>query len=286
MRLRTSFIHPLAAICLALMPAAASAQQPVEAYKPQVGQHGKDVIWVPTPQALVDKMLDMAKVGPGDHVIDLGSGDGRTVITAAKRGATAHGIEYNPEMVELSKHNAVKAGVADKATFAKADIFESDFSKATVITLFLLPRLNLKLRPTILRMAPGTRIVSNSFDMDDWRPDQTAYVTDGCTGYCRAYLWIVPEKVARQLAAGSGRACPGAEVSGCHRHADRRQRGGSAQGRESQGRPHRLHRRCYALYRPGEGREHGGDERLGRPGDQVAGHAEVGLFQLLLPQGQ
>ncbi|MFZ1102705.1 MAG: class I SAM-dependent methyltransferase [Hyphomicrobiaceae bacterium] len=204
MRLRTSFIHPLAAICLALMPAAASAQQPVEAYKPQVGQHGKDVIWVPTPQALVDKMLDMAKVGPGDHVIDLGSGDGRTVITAAKRGAIAHGIEYNPEMVELSKHNAVKAGVADKATFAKADIFESDFSKATVISLFLLPRLNLKLRPTILRMAPGTRIVSNSFDMDDWRPDQTAYVTDGCTGYCKAYLWIVPEKVAGSWQLGAG----------------------------------------------------------------------------------
>jgi SAM-dependent methyltransferase len=204
MRLRASFIHPVAAICLALMPAAASAQQPVEAYKPQVGQHGKDVIWVPTPQALVDKMLDMAKVGPGDHVIDLGSGDGRTVITAAKRGATAHGIEYNPEMVELSKHNAVEAGVADKATFAKADIFESDFSKATVITLFLLPRLNLKLRPTLLRMAPGTRIVSNSFDMDDWRPDQTAYVTDGCTGYCRAYLWIVPEKVAGSWQLGAG----------------------------------------------------------------------------------
>jgi hypothetical protein len=204
MRLRTSVIYPLAALCLALMPAAAPAQQPAQDFEPHVGQQGKDVIWVPTPQALVDKMLDMAKVGPGDYVIDLGSGDGRTVITAAKRGATAHGIEYNPNMVELSKRNAVKAGVADKATFAKADIFESDFSKATVITLFLLPRLNMKLRPTILAMAPGTRVVSNSFDMEDWTPDETAHVTDGCTGYCRAHLWIVPAKVAGSWQLGAG----------------------------------------------------------------------------------
>ena len=134
-------------------------------------------------------------------MIDLGSGDGRTVITAAKRGTKAHGIEYNPDMVELSKRNAEKAGVAGKATFANADIFESDFSKATVITLFLLPRLNIKLRPTILDMKPGTRIVSNSFDMGDWEPDQTAHVADGCTGYCRAHLWIVPAQGGRH--AGS-----------------------------------------------------------------------------------
>jgi hypothetical protein len=204
MRLRASFLYPLAAVSLALMPAAASAQAPAESFQPQVGQSGKDVIWVPTPQALVDKMLEMAKVGPGDTVIDLGSGDGRTVITAAKRGATAHGIEYNPEMVELSKRNALKAGVADKATFAKADIFASDFSKATVITLFLLPRLNLKLRPTLLKMAPGTRIVSNSFDMDDWMPDRTEFVSEGCTGYCRAHLWIVPAKVAGSWRLGEG----------------------------------------------------------------------------------
>jgi hypothetical protein len=204
MTLRTSLIYPLAAVCLALTPAATSAQQPGQEFQPHVGQSGKDVIWVPTPQALVDKMLDMAKVGPGDHVIDLGSGDGRTVITAAKRGAIAHGIEYNPDMVELSKRNAEKAGVADKATFAKADIFESDFSKATVITLFLLPRLNLKLRPTILAMPPGTRIASNSFDMGDWQPDQTAHVVDACSGYCRAHLWIVPAKVAGTWQLGSG----------------------------------------------------------------------------------
>ena len=108
-------------------------------YEPQVGQEGKDVVWVPTPQALVDKMLDMAKVTPQDFLMDLGSGDGRTVITAAKRGTRAMGIEYNPDMVELSKRNAAAAGVSDKATFAKADLFETDLSKATVITMFLLP---------------------------------------------------------------------------------------------------------------------------------------------------
>lgn len=184
--------------------ASAVAAQPAADYAPQVGQQGKDVIWVPTPQALVDKMLDMAKVGPGDYVIDLGSGDGRTVITAAKRGATAHGIEYNPDMVALSKRNAAKADVADKATFAKADIFESDFSKASVVTMYLLPGLNLKLRPILLDMAPGTRVVSNSFDMGDWTPDETAHVTEGCRGNCRAHLWIVPAKVGGTWSLGSG----------------------------------------------------------------------------------
>jgi hypothetical protein len=159
-----------------------------------VGQEGKDVVWVPTPQALVDKMLDMAKVTPKDYIIDLGSGDGRTVITAAKRGAKAHGIEYNPDMVELSKRNAEKEGVGDKATFAKADLFESDFSQAQVITMFLLPSINIKLRPKILDLKPGTRIVSNSFDMEDWKADETA-TASGCDHWCTAYLWIVPAKV-------------------------------------------------------------------------------------------
>ena len=135
-------------------------------FQPQVGQDGKDVIWVPTPQGLVDKMLDMAKVTPKDYVIDLGSGDGRTVITAAKRGSKALGIEYNPDMVELSKQNAAKEGVSDKASFVKADLFESDFSQAQVITMFLLSSINLKLRPKILDLKPGTRIVSNTFDME------------------------------------------------------------------------------------------------------------------------
>lgn len=179
-------------VALVLACGSASAQ-----YEPRVGQEGKDVVWVPTSQALVDRMLDMAKVTPADYVIDLGSGDGRTVITAAKRGAKAHGIEYNPEMVELSKRNAEKAGVTGKATFVKADIFESDFSSATVLTLFLLTDLNIKLRPTILDMKPGTRVASNSFTMGDWTPEETAILGqgDGCTSFCRAHFWIVPAKV-------------------------------------------------------------------------------------------
>ena len=168
----------------------AQAQPAPKPFEPQVGQEGKDVIWVPTPQALVDKMLDMAKVTPNDYVIDLGSGDGRTVITAAKRGARALGIEYNPDMVELSKRNAAKEGVNGKANFIKADIFESDFSQATVITMYLLPQLNIKLRPKILDLKPGTRIVSHAFTMEEWTADQTDSF-DSRT----AYLWIVPAKV-------------------------------------------------------------------------------------------
>ncbi len=130
---------------------------------------------------------------PQDYVIDLGSGDGRTVITAAKRGATAHGIEYNPDMVALSQRNATAQGVTGKATFAKADLFETDFSKATVITMFLLPSINMQLRPKLLDMKPGTRIVSNAFDMEDWQPDETG-TTPNCTQWCKAMLWIVPAK--------------------------------------------------------------------------------------------
>jgi SAM-dependent methyltransferase len=185
------------ALCLMLLAGCtfAQAQPAKDEYQPQVGQDGKDVIWVPTPQALVDKMLDMAKVTSKDYIIDLGSGDGRTVITAAKRGSRALGIEYNPDMVELSKRNAAKAGVSDKATFVKADLFESDFSQAQVITMFLLPEINLKLRPKILDLKPGTRIVSNSFTMGDWKADETANVKEGCASYCTALLWIVPAKV-------------------------------------------------------------------------------------------
>jgi SAM-dependent methyltransferase len=175
--------------------ACAQAQPAKQDFQPQVGQEGKDVIWVPTPQELVDKMLDMAKVTPKDYVIDLGSGDGRTVITAAKRGSKALGIEYNPDMVELSKRNAAKEKVSDKASFVKADLFEADFSQAQVITMFLLPDINLKLRPKILNLRPGTRIVSNSFTMGEWQADETGNVKNGCASYCTAYLWIVPAKV-------------------------------------------------------------------------------------------
>jgi SAM-dependent methyltransferase len=173
---------------------------PAPAYEPSVGQEGKDVVWVPTPQVVVDKMLDMAKVTSEDFVMDLGSGDGRTVITAAKRGARALGVEYNPNMVELSKRNAEKERVSDRAQFVKADLFETDFSKASVITMFLLPDINLKLRPKILNLKPGTRIVSNTFTMGDWKADETADLGAGGNGncnesWCTALLWIVPAKV-------------------------------------------------------------------------------------------
>ena len=173
--------------------ATATGQKPFE---PQVGQAGKDVVWVPTPQAVVDKMLDMATVTKTDFVMDLGSGDGRTVITAAKRGARAMGIEYNPDMVELSKKNAEAAGMTARATFVKADLFETDFSKADVITMFLLPSINMKLRPKLLDLKPGTRIASNTFTMEDWQADETATVSDGCSSsWCTALFWIVPAKV-------------------------------------------------------------------------------------------
>ena len=173
-------------------------------FKPEVGQPGKDVVWVPTPQALVERMLDMAKVTPKDMLIDLGSGDGRTVIAAAKRGLTAHGIEYNPDMVDLAKRNAAAAGVANRATFAKADLFESDFSKAQVITMFLLPSINMRLRPKLLDMRPGTRIVTNSFTMEDWQADETSTIEGDCTSWCTAHLWIVPAKVEGNWQLGQG----------------------------------------------------------------------------------
>jgi SAM-dependent methyltransferase len=183
--------------CSAPLAFAQAQKAPAPAYEPSVGQEGKDVVWVPTPQALVDKMLDMAKVTTKDFVMDLGSGDGRTVITAAKRGVRALGVEYNPDMVELSRRNAQKEGVANLATFVKADLFETDFSKATVITMFLLPDINLQLRPKILDLKPGTRIVSNSFTMGEWIADDEQKAEEGCgSSWCTALLWIVPAKVA------------------------------------------------------------------------------------------
>jgi len=193
----------LTACCFAaIMSGNALAQD--KPFEPVSGQAGKDVVWVPTPQALVDRMLDMAKVTPKDILFDLGSGDGRTVITAAKRGVTATGIEFNPDMVALSRRNAATAGVTGKATFVQGDIFKSDFSKATVITLFLLTDLNLRLRPTLLDMKPGTRVVSNSFDMGDWEADDRIEAQTDCTSFCRAMLWIVPAKVGGAWQMGKG----------------------------------------------------------------------------------
>jgi SAM-dependent methyltransferase len=194
--LNLTTIAPLArravlALALGAFAAAAAAQQAQKEFMPQVGQAGKDVIWVPTPDELVDRMLRMAQTTPNDFVIDLGSGDGRTPIAAAKRfGARAMGIEYNPDMVELSNRMASSQGVSGKVRFMKADIFESDFSQATVVTMYLLPGLNLKLRPKLLDMKPGTRLVSHQFNMDDWQPDEVSNLEGR-----RAYLWIVPAKV-------------------------------------------------------------------------------------------
>ncbi len=179
-----------AAAALALAGGAGAQTAAKPEYKPEVGQPGKDVVWVPTPPELVEKMLDMAKVGPNDIVFDLGSGDGRIAIAAAKRGARTKGVEYNPDMVELSRANARKAGMSDKVEFIRGDIFETDFSSATVVTMYLLPHLNVKLRPTILKMKPGTRVVSHAFTMEDWEADQIAAVEGR-----DAYLWIVPAQV-------------------------------------------------------------------------------------------
>jgi SAM-dependent methyltransferase len=184
------------------LSAQATTQKP-KPFVPQSGQAGKDVVWVPTPQPLVEKMLDLAAVTPKDFVMDLGSGDGRTVITAAKRGARALGIEYNPDMVELSRQNAAAAGVSKLATFQQADLFETDFSKADVVTMFLLPSINMRLRPVILKMKPGTRIVSNTFTMEDWEADETASPPNCDGGWCTALLWIVPAQVEGAWTVGS-----------------------------------------------------------------------------------
>jgi precorrin-6B methylase 2 len=164
-------------------------------YVPEVGQEGKDVVWVPTPNELVNAMLKLAKVTSNDFVIDLGSGDGRTVIAAAKLGAHAIGIEYNPEMVALSKRNAEQEGVSGMTQFIEADLYEYDFSKATVITMFLLPEINLKLRPRLLDLKPGTRIVSNTFTMGEWESDYEVHTDENWNSWNNALMWVVPAKV-------------------------------------------------------------------------------------------
>ena len=173
-------------------------------YEPYVGQPGKDVIWVPTPRALVEKMLDMARVTPRDYLIDLGSGDGRNVIAAAKRGAQARGIEYEPEMVKLSKRNAAAEGVAGKATFVQGDMYQADISKATVLALFLLPANLQKLTPKLLALKPGSRIVSNGYEIPGWQADEKGELQDGCGNWCTAYLYLVPASVAGRWQLANG----------------------------------------------------------------------------------
>ena len=161
-------------------------------FEPMVGQAGKDVIWVPTEDSLAQRMLESARVKPTDVVYDLGAGDGKIAIMAAKMfGANAVGIEYKPEMADLARRNARRAGVEDKVRILTGDIFAEDFSRATVVTLYLLPELNLKLRPKLLKLMPGTRIVSNSFNMGDWEADEI--ITAGGE---RGYRWVVPAWVA------------------------------------------------------------------------------------------
>ncbi len=234
--------------------------QPAKQYQPKEYQDGKDVVWVPTAQTLVDRMLDIANVTASDYVIDLGSGDGRTVITAAKRGAKALGVEYNPKMVELSKANAAKEGVTDKATFVKADLFKTDFSQATVLTMFLLPEINLTLRPKILGMKPGTRVVSNSFDMGDWKPDQTIEPVQQCKDYCTAFLWIVPAKVAGTWKTPEGRLELKQTFQFFTGTARQRQGRDAPEGRPPQRRRVHLHRRHHHLQGP-RGRQRDGRQR-------------------------
>jgi len=178
-----------AALTLGLLMGCATAQGPD--YQPQRGQSGKDVIWIPTSPELVTRMLNMAKVSSQDIVYDLGAGDGIIAITAAKQfGARAYGIEYNPQMALHAQNNARAAGVADKVSIRQGDIFEEKFDEATVVTMYLLPHLNLKLRPTLLKMKPGTRIVSHAFDMNEWEADEKV-----SNDYAHAFMWVVPSPV-------------------------------------------------------------------------------------------
>ena len=194
----------LVARLVSAVAGSAAAQQPAPAaprtpgpYTPRVGQAGKDVVWVPTPPALLDLMLDLAKVTKDDFVMDLGSGDGRNIIAAARRGARGVGVEYNPDMVALSNRLAQEAGVANLATFVQGDMYEADISKANVMAVFLLPVNMEKLLPSFKSLAPGSRIVSNTFGFQEWDPDVRETVRDGaCSDWCEALLWIVPAQAA------------------------------------------------------------------------------------------
>jgi SAM-dependent methyltransferase len=186
-------IFPIVVTLLALAIPAFAQDKPFE---PVVGQAGKDVVWVPTPPELVEKMLDMANVTPQDLVMDLGSGDGRNIIAAAKRGALAIGVEFNPDMVALSKRTAREAGVADKAHFIEEDMYTADISKATVMALFLLPDNLRKMTDKFLALKPGSRLVLNTFAIPDWEADETETIQGDCASWCTSLLYYVPAKVA------------------------------------------------------------------------------------------
>jgi SAM-dependent methyltransferase len=188
-----SLVLAFACAAIACASHAAEGDKPFE---PVVGQAGRDVVWVPTPEALVEKMLDVAKVTPQDFVMDLGSGDGRNIIAAAKRGANAVGVEYNPDMVELSRRNAEKAGVAGKAQFIQGDMYVADISKASVLALFLLPENMNKLVDKFLALKPGSRIVSNHFSASGWEADESGRLEGDCGSWCSWLLFIVPAQAA------------------------------------------------------------------------------------------
>ncbi len=195
----------LGALILVLFIGCALAQAPApKPYAPRFGQSGKDVVWVPMPDAAIERLLDIAKVTPDDYLIDLGSGDGRVVIAAARRGARALGVEFNPDLVSYSKREAEKAAVAQRAQFVHGDLFKADLSQATVITLFLLQDMNIKLRPSLLALKPGTRVAANTFHMGDWQPDVSEWQGNGCEAWCALYLWIVPARVAGAWRAPQG----------------------------------------------------------------------------------
>ena len=177
-----------------LLPPLAGAQLPVQGAEPYVGQPGKDVIWVPTPPSLVEKMLDMAAVTPQDIVMDLGSGDGRNIIAAAKRGATAIGVEYDTDLVHLSRKRAAEEGVAGRARFVQGDMYEADISQATVLALFLLPDNLSKLKPKFEKLRPGTRIVINAYQIAGWEPKEVGVAGGECAPWCTAYLYVVPAR--------------------------------------------------------------------------------------------
>jgi SAM-dependent methyltransferase len=188
----------LFALCLRTAAAADGAQDTDKPFEPISGQAGKDVVWVPTPPVLVEKMLDLAKVTPADFVMDLGSGDGRNIIAAAKRGARAVGVEYNPDMVKLSERIAAKEGVAGKAKFVEGDMYEADISQATVLAMFLLPENLDRLLPKFLDLKPGSRIVLNTFGITGWGADRVERAGGDCGQWCEALLYIVPAKVGGQ----------------------------------------------------------------------------------------
>lgn len=192
------FLFVASLLCLELLPHGegwAQATTSQDPYKPTVGQAGKDAVWVPTSEAMVEKMLDHAGVTSKDFVVDLGSGDGRMIIAAAKRGARGRGVEYNPELVAYSKRRAVEAGVADKAIFVQGDMYQADISDATVLALFLLPANVEKLLPKFLELPPGTRIVANTLWVNDWAPDDTQTQEQGCDNWCTSKLFIIPARV-------------------------------------------------------------------------------------------